>query len=341
MKFFNRQAEVKYLNQHFESEPNSLLFVYGPKSSGKSTLLNEVVNNLDKNKYVINFLDLRGMLIYDFNSFLDSFFPKSLYGKVKDIVDGITFNIGFFSIGVEDEKILKQNAFKIIEDKLKSSKAKGKQPIIIIDEIQLLKNIYINGERYLIDELFNLFIRLTKVTHTAHIILSTSDSYFIEEIYNNAKLMKTTDFFFVDHFNKETVTQWLASENISKKNIENVWNNLGGCPWEISQTLTMLNQGHKIDEICSYIINDNYSKLYEFTRKFEEDNKSVFYEVIEKIVKNKFCHPSAISNNKILNDLLKTMISHDFWFYKVDEQKITANSQSIFRAFERMLKENF
>jgi len=40
----------------------------------------------------------------------------------------------------------------------------------------------------------------------------------------------------------------------------------------------------------------------------------------------------------ILDELLKTMVAHDFWFYKVDEQKITANSQSMYWAFEKILR---
>ncbi|MBI4648988.1 MAG: hypothetical protein HY738_20960 [Bacteroidia bacterium] len=40
----------------------------------------------------------------------------------------------------------------------------------------------------------------------------------------------------------------------------------------------------------------------------------------------------------IINPLIKDMVSYDFWFYKVVEQKITANSQSLLRAFERMVK---
>ncbi|MBI4645743.1 MAG: AAA family ATPase [Bacteroidia bacterium] len=340
MKFINREADIKYLHNHFDSEPNSLLFLYGPKSSGKSTLLNKVVNEIDTKKYVINFLDLREMLIYDFNSFLDRFFPKTLYDKVQDIADGITFNIGFFGINLKnDEKLLSQNPFKLMGDKLRSAKEKNKQPIIILDEIQLLKNIYINGERYLIDELFNLFIRLTKVTHTAHIILSTSDSYFIEEIYNNAKLMKTTELYFIDHFDKKTVIDWLSTEMLTKKEIEDVWNYLGGSPWEINELLKKKNQRTKVIDICNYFVNDNYGKIYEFVRKMKDDYKEVFYEVIEQIINNQFCHPITIQNAKILDELLNIMVAHDFWFYKVNEQKITANSQSLLRAFERMIKE--
>jgi len=67
--------------------------VYGPKSSGKSTLLAKVVNELDTKKYAVNFLDLRGVLIYDFQSFLEVFFPKNIKESAKDIIEGISINI--------------------------------------------------------------------------------------------------------------------------------------------------------------------------------------------------------------------------------------------------------
>ncbi len=38
-------------------------------------------------------------------------------------------------------------------DKLRSSQMRGKRPVIVLDEIQLLKHIYVNSSRYLIDEL--------------------------------------------------------------------------------------------------------------------------------------------------------------------------------------------
>ncbi|MBI4648522.1 MAG: AAA family ATPase, partial [Bacteroidia bacterium] len=287
MKFINRESEIKYLHNYFDSEPNSLLFLYGPKSGGKSTLLNKVVNEIDTKKFVVNFLDLRGMLIYDFNSFLDTFFPKTLYGKVKDIVDGITVNVGFFGINFDDEKILKQNAFKIIEQKLQSAKEKGKQPIIIIDEIQLLKNIYINGEKYLIDELFNLFIRLTKVTHTTHIILSTSDSYFIEEIYNSSKLKKTSNFYFVDHFSDNIVSKWLKEEAFKHTEIELVLKNIGGCRWELQELIRMKNENKSVDEICENFVNDEYGKISYYRSEISVMEIKNEFDRINKIIVEK------------------------------------------------------
>jgi hypothetical protein len=79
----------------------------------------------------------------------------------------------------------------------------------------IVKDIYLNNERYLVDELLNLFVRLTKVTHTAHFVLATSDSYFIEEIYTNAKLQQSSQVYLVDHLDQPFVEAWLKAENLA------------------------------------------------------------------------------------------------------------------------------
>jgi len=336
--FINREKDIQYLNAHFESEPNCLLFVYGPKSSGKSTLLEKVARQLDESRYAVNFLDLRQVIIFDFKSFLNIFFPKSLRDKAKDILNGFTINAGFFSVRMDEESILEENAFKIIVDKLTSAKKRGIQPIIILDEIQLLRHIYINGERHLIDELFNLFIALTKVRHIAHIVICTSDSYFIEEIYNSAKLAKTSEFFLLDHFEKEIVFNWLEKERFSEEQIHTVWDGVGGCPWEISRIIEKKKQGvESIQHICSRLIEDEFGKVDNFTLSFSPQKKKVFLEVIARIVEDGFCSIREVDDTVVLLELLREMIAHDFWFYVANKRKITANSKSIYWAFEKML----
>jgi uncharacterized protein len=338
MEFINREEEIKYLKAHFEKEPNSLLFVYGPKSSGKSTFLEKVVTDLDLQKYAINFLDLRRVIIYNFKTFLNIFFPEKLKDKFTDILSGITFNTGFFSVKMEEETDLKENAFKIMSDKLESAKKRGIQPIIIIDEIHLLKHIYINGERHLIDELFNLFIALTKVKHLAHIILATSDSYFIEEIYNSAKLAKTSRFFLLDHFDKQEVLAWLKKEAFSDDEIEKVWKYVGGCPWEITEIIEDKKQSGNIEDICDILLKNAYGRVFEFARMLVKEEKNVFDKVIKEIVEKGFFKVGYKEKNEFLDILLKKTIELDMWFYKPEEHKIFANSKSIFHAFKKLIK---
>ena len=337
MKFMNRTEEIAYLKSYFAHEPNALLFVYGPKSSGKSVLLEKVINELDPQRFVVHFMDLRRMLVYDFKSFLDTFFMKDLKGKIQEVLQGITVNIPFVSINVNDESLLQKNPFKLIEKHLETLRNKGLQPIIILDEIQLLKPIYINSERYLLNELFNLFISLTKTRHLAHIVCATSESYFIEEIYNSAKLKKTVEFYLVDHLSQSSVSAWLTEEGLAPSEIDTVWHYIGGCPWEIQQILINRDRYGTIEDACLFFVNDEYGKLFDYAFRMEPHKENLLRIVIEKIVKDGYCRLDDIPEKETGAALLKDMAAHDFWFYKTDEQNIMANSQSIYRAFEKMV----
>ncbi len=335
--FINRQKETTFLKDWLSKEPNSLLFVYGPKSSGKTTLINWLIEKqLDHRKYAINYLNLRGVLVYNFQTFLDAFFVKSTQDKVKDIVGGITLNIGFFNISMDDDALLKKNPFKLMEDQLTKAKKKGLQPVIILDEIQTLKNIYFNGERNLLDELFNLFVRLTKEIHVAHIILLTSDSYFIEDIYNHSKLMKTTELYHVGHLLEEDVREWLLKENLEESDIQYVWGKIGGSSWEITQIISKYQNGESIKSACDYFIEEGLGKLSDFcARTLTEAEEALAHSVHRDIAKNGFAQ--VASYDKDIYPLISKMVGHDFWFYRTDKQQITANSESIRWAMQKMV----
>ncbi len=340
MQFVNRQAEIQYLDAYLTSEPNAILFVYGPKSSGKSALLDIVVHKLDLKRYAVNFLDLRGVLLYDFQSFLNVFFPKDFKENAKDIIEGISINLGFFALKANDETLLKKNAFKVMEDKLVAARKRGILPVIILDEIQVLKTIYLNHERYLIDELLNLFVRLTKVTHTAHVVLATSESHFIEEICQNVKLKKASTFYFVDHLDEQTVRAWLAAKHFNEHDIDTVWRYLGGCPWEIQQVLIERANYQSIEEACLFWVNDEYAKIREFRNVLREEGLcEEFDRITQQIVRNGSYSRNDQEDAACMNALIKKMVAQDIWFYKTDEQKIIANSQSIYRAFEKMVNQ--
>jgi len=58
--FINRAREMAELRNYLEGMPNSILFLYGPKSSGKTTLMYRLFEQMEAEKeYKINFLNLR------------------------------------------------------------------------------------------------------------------------------------------------------------------------------------------------------------------------------------------------------------------------------------------
>ncbi len=334
MKFQNRLSETTFLTRWLAAEPNAM-FVYGPKSSGKSTLMMHVIEQLKPEDYVINFIDLRGVLLYDFSSFLNTFFQKSKSDKIRGIIEGITINTGFFSISEDEEDLLKKNPFKVMETQLEKARKNGKMPVLILDEIQKLKNIYSNGERYLIDRLMNLFVRFTKVRQLAHVILLTSDSQFIQEIHDNAKLSKTANSFRVDHLTQKDLEEWLFKEGFSEKDFQYVWERLGGCVWEIIRVIQKVKQQIPLQQAVQHFLDDEYSKLVEFIRtKFTEQERIILRKVHADIAEKGFAYTGDFDDS--LNPLIPKMIAHDFWFFRTDEQHITANSESIRGAMKRL-----
>jgi len=62
MSYWDRERETSDLVKHIDGVPNSILFVYGPKSSGKSTTMMKVISDSGKDK-VFFYYDLRSKFI--------------------------------------------------------------------------------------------------------------------------------------------------------------------------------------------------------------------------------------------------------------------------------------
>ncbi len=87
---------------------------------------------------------------------------------------------------------------------------------------------------------------MTKEAHLCHIIIASSDGYFIERIYRDSKLRKTAKFQEVNYLARKEITHWLSHidtlSNITQFTLkdqqkEEIWNNFGGSCWEISALL--------------------------------------------------------------------------------------------------------
>ena len=243
MRFWDREREIKELKAFIESEPNSILFVYGPKSSGKSTLVEKVIEEIKEekkglffDKYQIYWFDLRGKFIPNYESVVDMFFVNEdteVMKQVKRKKTEITF-LKFFTVGSEIYKEIKQrqyDPFEYMEEVIMNSK---KKTVIVFDEIQRLKEVYLNSpsnQRQVIDELFNFFVRLTKVKHLSHVFVMTSDTFLIEQIYQSSALVNTSDYYLVDFFDDDTAMRILMEEGLSKDEAEHVVSWIGGVPW--------------------------------------------------------------------------------------------------------------
>ena len=251
--FVNREKELAYLTSFINKRPNEILFFHGPKSSGKTSLLYRFFNRISKQqKLDVKFLNLREVLIVNYKDFLKMFFGLDYSQDKGDIKEILEYNLKVFKVKVEALKGLDSgeiDPFSVMKKEFLKLNGEKIKPVIIIDELQALEHIYMNGQRELITELFNFFVAMTKESHLAHVIISSSDGYFVETVYKESRLKKTASFFKVDYLSKEDVYEWL--ENLEKYSkitdyrltridIEKIWDTVGGSMWEIQKILTDL-----------------------------------------------------------------------------------------------------
>jgi AAA+ ATPase superfamily predicted ATPase len=267
--FINRQKELSYLKTHIDEEPEAILFLHGPKSSGKTTLLYKLLEQVKKEqKLDVKFLNLRKMYTefndkHNYKNFLRAFFDVENEGEKKEKISA-GINVGFFKINSEIEKKMQQgkvDPFKVMEKEFIRLNEKKIKPILIIDELQALAEIYMNNgrDRRLLIELFNFFAAMTKESHLAHIIIASSDGYFVNTVYTDSKLKKTSKFYKVDYLPKADVLEWLLNLEkysgitdyaLTPEDAEKIWDVVGGSMWEIQDILGELFES-PMDEVLN------------------------------------------------------------------------------------------
>lgn len=300
--FINRERELRDLQVYIDEEPEYILFLHGPKSSGKTTLLYKLIEKIEKEqKLEVKFLNLRKIYTefsdeYNYNDFLKMLFNvededrKEKKGKLSG---GI--NVGFFKIDSEIEKKMKKgrvDPFKVMETEFIQLHHQGIKPVLIIDELQALDKIYMNNgrDRRLIIELFNFFVAMTKESHLVHIIVASSDGYFLNTIYEDSKLKKSSKFYKVDYLPKDDVIEWLLNLEkyskitnfaLTKEDAEKIWDVVGGSMWEIQALLSDL-----FHSPLDVVLSDYKQKIsgmitYSMVKKGRKERENILRHFVE------------------------------------------------------------
>ncbi|ADC70292.1 ATPase [Methanocaldococcus sp. FS406-22] len=320
MKFYNREKELHYLKTYCQLEPNSILFVYGPKSSGKTTVMLRVIEELSKRDDLVFFYyDLRRYATPTKEEFLKIFFEKS---DKKYVLNRFEVNLKIWKFGVEEKFNFDESSLNDVFDKIyegiEAVVRDGKKPVLIIDELQKLKNIYFNGngkDKSLLNELFNLFVHLTKVRHLCHVICLTSDTLFIEEIYQNSTLENTSEYYLIDWLRKGTIREILKEEGFNEEEINYALNYLS-LPYEISQLINNKKLGLSVEQTIRQWINIERDKiLYLISTQKEFEMERLFNTL--KLFENKIkVDISEIIKNNLIDEI-KFLIKNEILFYDV------------------------
>jgi AAA+ ATPase superfamily predicted ATPase len=320
MKFYNREKELNYLKTYCQLEPNSILFVYGPKSSGKTTVMLRVIEELSKRDDLVFFYyDLREYATPTKEEFLEIFFEKS---DKKYLLNKFEINLKIFKFGIEEKfdfnSIKLNDVFSKMKESIKAVIKDGKKPILIIDELQKLKNIYFNGDgkggKSLLNELFNLFVHLTKVRHLCHVICLTSDTLFIEEIYRNSTLKNAAEYYLIDWLRKGAIKNILKEEGFSEEEINYCLNYLS-LPYEISQLINNKKLGLSVEETIKRWVNieaDGIKYLIDTSDLNEEEIYKVLSKFKDKI---KISYDKEVTKEEM--KYIKFLIENEILFYDV------------------------
>ena len=349
MKFFDREKEINKIISIIAGEPNFIYFVYGPINSGKTALINEVINNrLNRNKYVVFYINLRGIFISKYEDFIEVLFEEySEDKKPLDIIKGLIKDIPVVS-GIPipkntlDELLDKKspkNVFKYITNILLELKNQGKQPILIIDELQKIDDMKING--FLIYELFNYFINLTKELHLCHVFCLSSDSLFIEKVYNEAMLDGRAKYVLVDDFNKENALKFMdflakeiLNKNLSNEEKELIYSYVGGKPSDIYSVIDEMRYG-ELDNILNEMLKIEISKLKYFLEDVKEDNEEFYKEVVNYL--SLFKENYIIEDIKIPKKIREFLIKKNILFLNPIDGNLKPQSYLVWNAIKRVL----
>ena len=284
--FINREREMVELRNYLEGRPNSILFLYGPKSSGKTTLMYRLFEQMEAEKrYQINFLNLREIFLTSYDDFIDAFFKSSSAENGMKTGTRRQYSLfGLFKLDAFTEKMLKkrqEDPFLIMKREFQRLVKNGIRPVVIIDEFHKLDGLYLpDKQKRLMVELMNFFVAMTKESHLCHVIIASSDAFFIEQVYVDSKLRKTSKFMKLDYLEKEDVLAWLRDikkynqvqeYTLDEQQIETIWDTVGGSAWEIYYILRKLLQ-YPVDAIVSKIKREKVSMIADWTFDDEARN---------------------------------------------------------------------
>ena len=266
------------------------MWVYGPKSAGKTTLIEYILEKkLESEKFNIKYLNFRRTLIGSFDNFIESFIEEKDEDEEQTELSRNYNLFGLFKLEAKTLKKIKENRKNIFNYLMESFQKEQRKNIFIIDEIQTLQDIYINGDKKLLNEFLNFCIALTKETHLSHVLILTSNTLFLNRIYSNAKMKTTSDFKLIDHLPYNEIEFWLTNIlGFSKTDTEQIYDYLGGNVAHIKKLIDFKDEydslQKQLDEMAEIATNEI---IFEKNRNLTNREFKLFLEIAKTIIKNK------------------------------------------------------
>ena len=339
VELIDRVEEIEFFKEWFEGVPKEILWVYGPKSTGKTTLIEYIVENelfddfklFKSKKYNVKYINFRQKLFGGYESFLNSMLFVDDGELDKDFV--MSLSLGVFKVDYKTHKKIKNKEMDLFDTLFKQFKESPKKNILIIDEIQVLEDIYIDKERELLKEFLNFCVRLTKETHLSHVVILSSNTIFIEKIYNNAKLKVTSRFKKISHLPYEIVKEWLSEKGYSNDDIDLIWEYLGGSIAHIQRVFRDQKEFPTLKEYLDFQAKVAKSEIVMlFLEKKDLHYNHTFKYIAKEIIKNGYYTFKEEDFDK--KDVIDFFCEREILFFEPLDNTITANSKIYIKGME-------
>ena len=288
MSFFNREKDIRRLKAVLSGDPNLVYFVYGPINSGKTALLMKVFEELPE-EYRVFYVNFRGVETRKYEDFVEAMFTvkeEGLWERIRDRADILASGLKFaeevarklnFGIVLPDEVIgsfrgergRRRDCFRYLEELMERLKGKGRIPVLVLDELQMLKEMDKNGP--VLHDLFNFLVRLTKERHLCHCLCATSDCLFIEEIYSNARLEGRAEYILVDDLGKEEAFRVYEAFGFEEKEL--IWDYIGGKLGDMVRLWEHKKQGFSEDKGLRILLRSEVGRIEWILDLLEEGEK--------------------------------------------------------------------
>lgn len=352
IEFFDREKEKEEILKVLKAEPDLINFVFGPINSGKTELMRNFLTEISEEKYHPIYINLRKKFLSNHKDFIQVLFKvrKEVREELRPITGLISLGLRYAGIPISKEtldEILRSNredAFEYIYNYFISLRQKNKIPIFVLDELQKLKDIRIDGS--LLYELFNFFIDLTKQEHISHVFAITSDSLFLEKIYSEAMLQGRVNYLLIDDFDQETTFAFLEKYGFKEMEKNLIWHYIGGKPIMLKEVIKTKILGMKVEEKCMHMLKLRESEiedmLDELKYKDKFEIKGEMVEVKREDIVNLlkiFLEKECIAPHKVNRFAMYYLVKKNLLFVNPLEGVIKLQSRLDLLAIEKILKE--
>ena len=347
-ELIDREEEIKFFKEWFEKIPKEILWVYGPKSTGKTTLIEYIVENelfddfklFKSKKYNVKYINFRQKLFGSYDSFLNSMMTTD--EVIKENSSNLQINLGVFKIDTKLYEHIKKKEYDFFDELFKQYQNSNKKSVLIIDEIQALEDIYIDKEKELLREFLNFCVRLTKETHLAHVVILSSNTIFINQIYNNAKLKVTSEFYKISHLDYNTTKEWLKQKQFNDNEIELIWEYLGGCIPLIQKLIRDYKNYPSLQDYLDYrtkIAKSEITMLFRENRlKNRKNLNPAFIEIAKEIIKNGYFDTNFNTDTDI-DMAIEFFSEREILFFETLENILYPNNQLYLKGMELLINQ--